>query len=105
MGLSESQIQKQILDYLNHRPGKWWRMNTGAMKIKSEVGRDRFLRFGAKGMADIIGVKDGRFVAIEVKAEKGRTTLYQDLFREDITTNGGSYILARSVEDVMKAGI
>ena len=47
-------------------------------------------------------MKDGRFIAIEVKAPNGRLSTYQELFRDRLTQAGGVYIEARSLEDVMR---
>jgi hypothetical protein len=77
-----------------------WKNNTGAVKID-----DRFLSFGLKGSADILGIigGQGKFLAIEVKTGRGRQTKEQKAFQKMIETHGGLYILARSVEDVKKA--
>lgn len=63
------------------------------------------MRFGKVGSADIIGVKDGRMVAIEAKSEKGRQSESQRAFQQRLESEGGFYVLARSVDDVVKAGL
>jgi len=100
----EKHIQKQILDYLSYRPGKYWRQNTGAM-VAEYKGRKRFMKFGINGCADITGVKDGRRVEIEVKQPKGKQSESQKQFQELIESQGGLYVLARSLEDVRRAGL
>lgn len=106
----EKHIQKQILDYLSYRPGKFWRQNTGAFKGKytskrTGVTKSRFVQFSISGAADITGVKDGRRIEIEVKRPKKDQSPEQIAFQELIESQGGLYVLARSLEDVRKAGL
>jgi len=92
-----------ILEYLRIRHVFAWRNNTGAAKVGE--GRDsRFIRYGLKGSSDISGcLDDGRMLAIEVKAPRGRVTQEQTDFLESISKRGGVAFVARSVEDVEKA--
>lgn len=86
---SESEIQKQILDYLKWRGIFHWRNN---------VGRKHNLQFGLKGSADIMGVtKNGIFFAIEVKDWKGKPTPEQKAFEKKVNNNNAVYVLARDV--------
>lgn len=98
--LSEKQIQKVILEYLVAVGIFAWRQNTGAVVIGEGKSR-RFLRFGVKGMADILGVLPcGKLLAIEVKTKIGKVSPYQDSFLGEVRKRGGHTIVARSVEDV-----
>lgn len=57
--------------------------------------------FARRGISDILGcLPDGRFIAVEVKAEKGRVSEYQERFIEDVNRCGGLGFIARSVEEV-----
>jgi hypothetical protein len=73
------------------------------------VGRafdsDRIISFGLKGSADIIGIikPHGRFLAIEVKTGAAKQTAEQLAFEKMVIKFGGVYIVARSVDDVLKA--
>ncbi len=101
--MSESEIQKSIINYLKVRRDYqhdlvFWRINTGAARLGGRV-----VNYGYVGMADIIGVlRGGRFMAIEVKAEKGKQSAEQKVWQETVTNTGGIYILARSVDDVIR---
>lgn len=53
-----------------------------------------------KGISDLIAIKDGLTVYIEVKTETGRQSEYQKQFERIITDHGGKYILARSTADI-----
>ncbi|MGB9886737.1 MAG: VRR-NUC domain-containing protein [Moorellales bacterium] len=89
MKVTEAEIQRQIRDYL-----RW----TGWFVIRNHqsLGSHR-------GLADLTAVKDGWVVWIEVKVPGGRQSKYQEEFQRQIEAHGGTYILARSVEDVERA--
>jgi hypothetical protein len=85
----ESDITKQIRDYLNLRHIFHWKAWQG-------LGSKR-------GVADIIGLlPDGRFLAIEVKTPQGKLSPYQKEFLNEILNNNGLAIFAQSIDDVMK---
>ena len=73
-------------------------MNPGDVLVKSA----RALHAGlGTGSSDLIGIsKDGRFLAVEVKAPKGRTTEGQESFIEMVRRMNGIGIIARSLEDL-----
>jgi len=56
--------------------------------------------YGEKGLCDLIAVKNGFTVFIEVKALNGKQSDEQKIFESRIRNAGGVYILARSVDDV-----
>jgi hypothetical protein len=54
----------------------------------------------ATGSSDLIGITNtGRFLAVEAKTPKGRTTDGQESFLEMVNRLGGIGIVARSLED------
>ncbi len=77
--------------------------NTGIYDAKKGVYRQRMNNFKLKGVSDIIGIFDGKFLAIEVKTEKGKLSEHQVEFLDRVRENGGIAIVARSVEDVEQA--
>lgn len=94
----ERDVLKAVLGYLRLHPRVSWivRINTGAIKYEN-----RFIRFGMPGFSDIIGqLKDGRLLAIEVKASNGKATPEQQAFITKVNAAGGVGCVARSVEDV-----
>lgn len=112
--MKEQDTVKAILQFLamHHIPA--WRMNSGAFRGEYK-GRARFHRFGAKGMADIIGLipedsdaklgarrNQGRFLAIEVKSKGQAANEAQGAFLATVNTNGGLGFVAWSVDDVQK---
>lgn len=97
--MSETDLVRACLSYLNAVGIPSWRMNTGATKIG-----DRFIRFGSKGLPDIIGIlPGGRFLAIECKVKKRKPTVEQEAFIGLVNESGGLAIVARSVDDVADA--
>lgn len=107
---SESAIVARILLALTkHCSGVCvaWRQNTGAVRMPGGPRgvRDRFVRFGRPGAADITGIlADGRRLEIEVKTASGKPSPEQFRFQEQIEAMGGVYILARSDEEAV-AGV
>jgi len=89
----ESDIQRQIRDYLSLRRIFHYRNNSGGFKDTNQ----HFYRFGVFGSPDIICVIEGRYVGIEVKASKGRQSEHQKAFQRELEEAGGLYIIARSL--------
>lgn len=90
MGESESDIQKRILERLGLVPGTFfWRENSGMVRQQDQYGKTRMWRAGIKGIADIVGVYKGRFVAIEVKAKGKKPSLVQKAYLQRVRDCGG----------------
>jgi len=85
----ESDIQAAIRDYL-----RW----TGWFVIRHHQTLGSH-----KGLADLQAIKGGRVVMIEVKTSRGRLSSDQLGFDREWTEHGGTYIVARSIEDVERA--
>jgi len=85
---SESEVQKEIIDYLE---GK------GYYVIK-------IVRANKSGVSDLAVCADGKFIAIEVKAEgKKRTvTRLQQHHQYLVTQSGGKAFVADNLWDVME---
>lgn len=68
-----------------------------------DTQRGRFRKPGMwfrRGVSDILGIYKGKFLAIEVKSLKGRLSLEQKVFIDEINAEGGIAFMARSIEDV-----
>lgn len=96
----EGPIQKAILDYLTLKKYFHWRNNSGAMKTERS-----FVRFGTPGSPDIFLLRNGFLWGIEVKSPTGKLSPLQKDFRERMIEAGGTYVTARSLDDVITAGI
>lgn len=101
---SEAKIQYTILLAFGATPHmRLWRNNSGLLWAPGPGGTMRRVRASAEGAPDIIGVlRGGRFIGIEVKAERGRQDAAQVAFQKMVEAMGGLYIVARSVEDVRR---
>jgi hypothetical protein len=89
-GLKESDIQKQIKDFL-----QW----SGFFVFKNHQSLGSY-----KGIADLYALRAGRSVWIEIKTPAGSQSEDQITFQADIEAHGGEYIVARCVEDVEYLG-
>ena len=98
--MKEKEIQKAILDYLTLKRYFHWRNNSGAYKTEHS-----YIRYGAPGSPDIILIKNGFVWGIEVKTERGKLSVDQEAFRLALTEAGGTYLVARSLDDLQRAGL
>ncbi len=98
-GKPERAVQRAILAYLRL---------TGALVAVTDAGAAyRAGSFGADtvpaGWPDITGLlPGGRFIGIECKAPGGRQSDLQKAIEAEIHKRGGIYVLARSIDDVVK---
>ena len=84
--MSEAAIQNKIINYLK---------SIGAYTIKT-ISTNR------SGTPDILCCLDGKFIALEVKTEKGITSALQEHHIKEIIKNGGVAAVVRSVKDVKR---
>ena len=84
--MKESEIQKKVIQYLN---------TIGAYTIKT-ISTNR------NGCPDVICCLNGRFIALEVKTDKGIVSKLQEHNIKQIKNSGGIAEVVRSVDDVEK---
>lgn len=53
-----------------------------------------------KGFPDLTALKGGKTIYIEVKTKTGKQSAYQVEFQKICEAHGGTYVLARSVDDI-----
>ncbi len=53
-----------------------------------------------KGISDLIAIKRGRVVFVEIKKPSGKLSDHQERFKAAISDRGGEYVVMRSVEDL-----
>jgi hypothetical protein len=121
--MSESNIQKQILLALSEAGVTAWRNNTAVAWVGDATrltNGDVLLRNArplhaglCKGSSDLIALQPvvitesmlgptiGRFVAVEVKAPKGRATPEQRNFLAHVAGRGGAAGIARSPSEAL----
>ena len=97
--ISEKHIQKAILDYLAYKKILHYRQNSGAFKTES----GGYMRTASvSGLPDIVAIKDGLYIGLEVKTATGKQSKEQKAIQDRITVAGGLYFIVRSVDDVKK---
>ena len=93
--LSETEIQRQVLNFLKAIKVRAWRNNTG---------RRGGVSYGlCKGSSDIIANFHGLFTAIEIKKPGEEPDEDQWKFINDVIADGGIGFYACSVDEVRKA--
>lgn len=106
--MSEREIQNNIMLAIGGRSDvRLWRQNAGKFfHVPNPCPRcrtqGRWIAGAPKGAADISGVFRGKCLQIEVKASTNQSH-EQAAWERMIRTQGGIYVLARSVEDVQGA--
>jgi hypothetical protein len=103
MGQEESKLQYQIRLTVGAMPGVViWRNQVGRAK-KEYKGKTYYIPYGlVKGASDLIGIANGRFLAIEVKTPSGTPSPEQLLFIDLVNNMGGIAGIARSVEEAKR---
>lgn len=84
----ETEIMRGVRDYLQI-------MGWFVVRIQQGLGAH-------KGIADLVAIKDGITVWIEVKTERGRLSEHQKLFADSIEKAGGKYFVVRSIDDAVR---
>ena len=103
----ERDVLKAVWKLLAHHSKVAWvtRINSGT--VMADFGADGVhpLRMNYKrGISDLIGqMKDGRFLACEVKREGAKLMDHQRDFLNEVRANGGVAFVARSVQDADEA--
>lgn len=86
--MTEADLKKHIMNYLKTVPG------LHAFRVEpSPYG-------GMRGISDILFCYQGRFVAMEVKHGRGKTTALQDRFLKKVAEAGGVAVVVRDMEGV-----
>lgn len=99
----EADIQQAIRLALGLVPGLvLFRNNIGAT-MHPGTSRPVHYGVGGKGGSDLIGLLNGRFVALEIKRPGGRVTAEQLGFIEVVRNNGGFAAIVHSIDEAHAA--
>jgi len=104
----ETEIQSAICDYLTLRRIFYYRQNNIPATFIDGTGNRQFRRLPKhtpRGIPDILAIKDGRPIFLEVKAEKGKQSEAQIDFEYSAVKAGAQYAVVRSIEDVQAIGL
>lgn len=103
-GETETQIQSAICDYLARRKHCFFRLNNIPAPLPG--GGFRALpKYTPRGLPDIIVIKDGWFIALEVKKKGGSQSKEQKEFERQVKDASGEYYVVRSIDDVKEVGL
>jgi len=105
MNPSESDIQLAICDYLALKNYFFWRSNSVGIFDPTKKIHRKPQKYHRNGVPDIILIRYGRFIGLEVKTKKGRQSDNQKEFEKDCKANGADYHIVCSVDDVIELGI
>lgn len=95
--LKETDIQRQILDYLSQVGIFTRRNNSGAVKRGST-----WVRYGHPGSPDIEGIlPDGKYLGIETKTDIGKLSTVQESFHMMVGSMNGVIFVARNLQNVI----
>lgn len=96
----EAAALAEVLKALRNHSAVAWieRQNSGMAKMGW-----RFVRFGWKGCSDLLGMmRDGRLLAVECKAAKGKMRAEQAEFLSLVLRFGGVAFVAHDCRDVLR---
>lgn len=101
---TESNIQRSICDYLKFRRHMFWRSNNIPAPLKGG-GFRRLPKHTPRGLPDIVVIKQGQFIGLEVKKPKGKQSPNQIEFEKNVTAAGGRYHVVHSIDEVQALGL
>ena len=98
---TEADIQSEIMIELSKRGHKIFRANAGKIQ---DARTGMWIKLFPKGFSDLCGWRagDGKFIAIEVKNEKGRLRPEQVKFAQFAKTQPILYGVAKSAEEAIE---
>lgn len=100
----EKDIERSICDYLRIKGYFFWKQpSAGFFDTSRKTFREHVSPYVKTGIPDIIVIKEGQFIGLEVKSATGRQSLAQSDFERELRAAGGNYFLVRSIEDVDNA--
>lgn len=101
-GLTETQIQSSILEFLGWKKILAWRCQAIPVPIRrgNQIVALRAANKETVGIPDILAVVNGQLLGIEVKGAKGKLRPEQEEWKMKLEQSGARWMLARSVQDV-----
>jgi hypothetical protein len=99
--IPERAIQTSIIAYLRLKQYHVLRLNSGA--LPNAQGRP--VHMLPAGTPDVLAIKDGRALFVEVKRPGKRPTARQEAMMETLRGYGARCLVATSVEDLQAAGL
>ena len=95
MGKPAQKLSATVTNLLRLRGWFVWRGGTGAVSIGN-----RYIAFGTIGASDLFAIRNGRCIALEIKASGDQQSWPQLYFARDFVRAGGRYLIVRKLEDI-----
>lgn len=99
--MKESAIQAHIIQYMTMRGHYVMRLNSGL--VKSERGG--MMRLAPAGTPDLLCIKDGKCLFIEVKAGKNKPTDLQLQMMAILESYGAKCLVSYGIDDLQERGL
>ena len=101
----EAEAKKAVFAYLEMKRYHYWPSNnTGIYDSTRKVYRKPHPGF-KKGVPDANLLHNGKYYAIELKSTEGKQSKEQKEFEKKTIKEGGVYLLIRSIDDLISAGL
>lgn len=102
----EKEIQKEICQWLEDKGYLFWRHNNIPVFGRNNAGKMTFRsqsKFTPKGLPDIMIIKEGTFIGIEVKRDDKAFVRPEQLsLMARFRMNGAEYYIVHSLDEVKK---
>ena len=102
---SEADLKRTVTDYLEYQQnaGKllYFRLNAGDF-IELRGNTRRRVKGCMAGTSDLEIIKDGKPIFIELKSARGRQSPAQGSFQKLVESQGASYFIIRSIEELLE---
>ena len=99
--IPERAIQAACIEYLRYRGYYILRLNSGALPN----AQGRSVRMLPAGTPDVLAIKDGRALFVEMKRAGAKPTVLQAMTMDTLSRHGARCLVATSVEDLQAAGL
>lgn len=101
---NENQVLQAIGDYLTRKKYFFFRVNQIPVYEPTRKVFRAMPKYSKKGVPDLILIKDGWFIGLEVK-DKGKQSKDQKEFETGCKKAGAEYYLVRSIDDLKEIGL
>lgn len=107
--MKETDIQRTVCDYLALKMKKgellFWRQNNGGLYDVVNKRYRAMPKYSLPGIPDVIVIKDGWFIGLEIKVKGGRQSPGQKIFEKMCKDVGGEYYVITDVRQVVELGL
>ena len=107
--MKETDIQATICEYLqlkmNQNKLLFWRANTTSVYDPTRKVFRSMPKYALKGVADIIVIKDGFAIFLEIKKKGTYQSKEQKEFERLAKLNGSEYYVIRDLDEVIEIGL